>query len=433
MTAAPVSAAAPFTPTRLDRWRIGFFAALLVLNVLQYVLLLAGVPRYYERIATGTVPTVVVGGQLRSSQTLILTEAAARGLTPAAYAVYFIVWNLAFAAAFWAAAALVLVKAGGHWFRWMTAVFLMYYPSGQLWAIVEVSQINYSALTLYGLMWPMLVVFFYLFPDGRGVPRWSRWPMAGLALIHLGLQAINLAAEWPGSSVILPPGLENLFDVIILGLVFTLGCQTYRYLRVAGPVERKQMQWFVGGLLLIVGSILLTTVLTGNSDSSSANGYWSDLDNATGLIVPAAITISILRYRLWDIDVIIRRTLVYGVLSGLLGLLYFGSVVALESVLRGLTGGGSQVAIVLSTLLIAALFGPLRGRVQALIDRRFYRRKYDAARTLAAFGASVRDDVDLDALGQRLTAVVDDTMQPAHIRLWTPGKPPRPKLPEGSS
>jgi hypothetical protein len=101
-----------------------------------------------------------------------------------------------------------------------------------------------------------------------------------------------------------------------------------------------------------------------------------------------------------------------------LALLYFGSVVVFEGLLRGVTGSGSQAAIVLSTLLIAALFGPLRGRVQALIDQRFYRRKYDAARTLAAFAASVRDDVDLDALGQRLAAVVDETMQPAHVGLW---------------
>jgi hypothetical protein len=105
-------------------------------------------------------------------------------------------------------------------------------------------------------------------------------------------------------------------------------------------------------------------------------------------------------------------------------LLYLGSVVAFESLLRGVTGGGSHIAIVLSTLLIAALFGPLRARVQRAIDRRFYRRKYDAARTLAAFGASVRDEVNLDALGDRLTAVVDDTMQPASVGIWLPAHAP---------
>jgi hypothetical protein len=148
-------------------------------------------------------------------------------------------------------------------------------------------------------------------------------------------------------------------------------------------------------------------------------GFAGDLGNGLALIIPAAITISILRYRLWDIDVIIRRTLVYALLTALLALAYFGSVVVLQGAFGVLTGQSqSTLVTVLSTLVIAALFVPLRRQVQALIDRRFFRRKYDAAHTLAAFAMNARDDVDLNELIDGLSEVVDETMQPAYVDVW---------------
>jgi hypothetical protein len=137
------------------------------------------------------------------------------------------------------------------------------------------------------------------------------------------------------------------------------------------------------------------------------------------LTFPLSIAFSILRYRLWDIDILIRRTLVYTLLTAVLGLVYLGSVVLLQAVVRTFTGGTeSSLVTVISTLAIAALFLPLRQRIQALIDRRFYRRSYDAARALEAFGQAARDDVDLNVLGERLLAVVEETMQPDHVSLW---------------
>ena len=131
-----------------------------------------------------------------------------------------------------------------------------------------------------------------------------------------------------------------------------------------------------------------------------------------------------LRYRLWEIDILINRTLVYGTLTGILALVYVGSIIAFQSLLRGFFNQTSEVAIVISTLLIAALFQPLRKLLQARIDRRFFRRKYDAERTLAAFSATLRNEVDLDQLREDVIAVVEETMQPEHISLWI--RPPDP-------
>jgi hypothetical protein len=137
------------------------------------------------------------------------------------------------------------------------------------------------------------------------------------------------------------------------------------------------------------------------------------------LCLPVSLAIAITRYRLWDIDVIIRRTLIYSTLTAVLALAYFGSIVSLQSILSAVTGESrNALATVLSTLAIAALFGPVRSRVQAAIDRRFYRRKYDAARTLAAFGAQARDVVELEQLSGQLLRAVEETMQPVHASLW---------------
>jgi hypothetical protein len=178
--------------------------------------------------------------------------------------------------------------------------------------------------------------------------------------------------------------------------------------------ERQQFKWFAYGTAVFLGALFLMDA------ALQIGGPWARfVVIVTGLsAIPVAVGIAILRYRLYDIDLLINRTLVYGVLTGILALVYLGGVVALQALFRYLTGQGSQLAIVASTLAIAALFGPLRRRIQAFIDRRFYRRKYDVTKTLEAFSATLRDETDLDALRADLVGVVGETMQPAHVSLW---------------
>jgi hypothetical protein len=214
--------------------------------------------------------------------------------------------------------------------------------------------------------------------------------------------AITMLTE-AGVYVILVAGLLSVISVVL------------RY-RSAGGVERQQIKWFAYAAGIIAGCVVFAGLLGLNLP-----GAWDALFETVPLVaLYAAIGIAILRYRLYDIDIVINRTLVYGMLSALLAALYFGSVAITQAVLRALTGQGQQpqLAIVVSTLVIAALFNPLRRRIQSFIDRRFYRSKYDARKTLEAFSAKLRDETDLDALSDDLVGVVKETMQPAHVSLW---------------
>ena len=208
------------------------------------------------------------------------------------------------------------------------------------------------------------------------------------------------------------------FFFVLVSWLFAVAAMITRMDQARGA-ERQQLKWFVYTVVLLVVGFL--AALLGFGQHSVA---WN-LGIAAFNFLPIAAGIAILRYRLYDIDVVINRTLVYGVLTAALALVYVGSIVLLQGLFRALTGETSQLAVVASTLAIAALFVPLRRRVQAFIDRRFYRRKYDVAETLQAFNVRRRNDVDLDSVADDLVEVVRETMQPAHVSLWL--RPPERK------
>jgi len=267
------------------------------------------------------------------------------------------------------------------------------------------------------------VLFVFLFPNGKLPVRWLRWP-AFLYVTAMTMMAVGVVAhvEVLADSEWLYPAFMAAF---LLPLPLGLAGQWIRYRRLSTPLERQQTKWVVLGLAFLVGVILgdiSVQIITADRPGLSWLMLVMNLLILLALaLVPVTLAFSILRYRLWDIDRLIHRSLLYGVLSVALAGLYLGSVIVLQSGLRAVTGQGqSQVATVVSTLFIAAVAGPLRTRVQLAIDRQFNRRRYDAARTLAAFGLAMRDNsvADLDRLNNQLVNVVQDTLEPEKVSLW---------------
>ena len=202
-----------------------------------------------------------------------------------------------------------------------------------------------------------------------------------------------------------------------------VAAQVYRYRRVSGLVERQQTKWVVFSTAVgVVGLTGMNVFAFALLPRGAGMTYFYFVAWAVAyclmLLIPVSFGVAVLHSRLWEIDLVINRTLVYGSLTAILALVYFGGVTLLQRVFHSLTGQGSTFAVVTFTLVIAAIFNPLRRRIQSFIDRRFYRRKYDAAKTLEAFSARLRDETDLGRLGEDLMGVIKETMQPAHASLW---------------
>jgi hypothetical protein len=265
-----------------------------------------------------------------------------------------------------------------------------------------------------------------LFPNGRLLS--SRWrPFAWLSVLLTAVGTIMSAfSSGPilGLNVPNPLGVEGLpnayeqFQALMFALIFVASASLLVRLHRARGVERQQIKWVAyAGALAASASLLNYTIF------EAMDVRWLELVGKVPALVgilgiPTAVGIAILRYRLYEIDTLINRTLVYGSLTTILAAHYFGSIVWLQIVFVELTGQRSTLAVVASTLIIAALFNPWHRWVQAFVDRRFYRRKYDARKTLESFSAKLRDETDLDALSDDLVGVVRETMQPAHVSLW---------------
>ena len=415
------------TEARLyGRWLLGARIACLGISLFALIIWVWGIPIRYAQLGTiCTAAPANCGDQQPTTASIPQFQAA--GISLGFYAAYTGTLEVLFTLVFLILAALIF------WHKSDTRIGLL---TGLLLVTVGITQTDANALgaavpalrtpvmLLEALSYACVGLFLYIFPDGRFAPRWTRFLVG--AWIPLFLVSEFILSD---ALVILP-----LFGFLVPSLFL----QVYRYRRVSTPIQRQQTKWVVLGTLIgLLGSMGIETTLSFAPQSQSPGGWEFLVGNTTlyllTALVPISIGVAILRSRLWDIDALINKALVYGSLTALLAALYAGLIIGLESLAGAIGGTSAQqpVVLVVSTLAIAALFQPLRRRLQALIDRRFYRRKYDAARTLAAFSATLRSEVDLSQLRAHLLAVVEETMQPTLVTLWL--RPPGRRIEEQQS
>jgi hypothetical protein len=322
-------------------------------------------------------------------------------------------------------ALLLLRRRADSWFvLYVALVFaVMTGARGPMLAVGELVPAVGRLETIIGAVgWQLFFILFLFFPDGRPAPGWARWigyGWAGYVLYQVTWYA--LSNDGPDAASVNPVEGALFTGVVIVAI----GSQVYRYLHRSDVVQRQQTKWVVFTLAVGLAVIVLSVTLGFQQPNHARIGrdlavalfLWA-LFNLVFAIVPAAIGIAILRYRLWDIDVIIRRTLAYAIVSATLAAFYLFSVVGLQALFVRLTGQESTLAVVGATLAAAALFQPLRGAVQRQIDRRFFRTRYDARMVLEAFADRAQRSTELDVLAADLLATVDETLKPERGRLW---------------
>jgi hypothetical protein len=393
------------------RWLLAARTACLGVSLITFVIWVWGIPLRYAQL--GTICTTTVCGDQQPTLASI-SQFQAAGTSIGFYAAYTGTVEVLFMLVFLILAVLIFWRKSHTRIGLLTALFLVTYGATETDATALAAAVPVWTIPvqiLQPLAYICLGLFIYLFPDGQFAPRWTRIVIAAWIPLFL------ISVAFLPSEVFTP----LLFGFILLSLY----AQIYRYRRVSTSAQRQQTKWVVFGictsLLGSIGIIASTNFLS----LPQSPGSWGFFVGNTcvylfGAIIPLSIAIAILRSRLWDIDALINKALVYGLLTTLLAALYAGLILGLESLAGAIGGQTSQqpVVLVISTLAIAALFQPLRRRIQALIDRRFYRRKYDAAKTLAAFSATLRSEVDLSQLRAHLLTAVEETMQPTLVTLW---------------
>ena len=388
-------------------------------------LFIAGVPAEVALLRQ-----VCVGSGASCQPTQLTVEGArslqALGLAPAEYATILVALDIFSVCCWYLVALLLFLRRSADRMALFSALTLVAFGVGRFSLAPSAFALTHPQWTLavHGARFlgsTCLSVFVYNFPGGHFAPGWMRW--IALAWIAPQLGEFFL----PGTLVDLtrmPPLLQLAgFLGFVISAIFA---QIYRYRRISTSLQQRQTRWVVFGMAVsLVGYLTLAFVLPLLAPSVIQPGTAANLaiQAATTLVmllIPLTIGIAILRARLFDIDVLINRALVYGTLTAALAALYAGCVVSLQTVFDGFLRfiPGSQLAIVASTLAAIALFQPLRHRVQRAIDRGFYRHKYDAAKTLSAFSMTLRSELDLDELRAHLLQAVHETMRPTHVSLW---------------
>jgi hypothetical protein len=424
----PTDAAAATAPRLRGHWlvvaRIAWVAAMLLAIAFDAAILLLN--HAYLRVVGPAIPCDVCGPLNRLGPADVQTLHQL-GLSVDAFAWFVVAVQLLVMLGFGAVGAVLFWRASAHPVALLASLTLVLFPTtfsvsasplGLLpqWFVLFGNSLAFLSIMCVGL-------FFCVFPSGRFAPRWTRWLLLAWAAYWACFYSL------PNTFVLTAPS----FAIQVCLAIGVVAAQVYRYRCVSTPAQRQQTKWVVLGTALAFGGYQATFLVVAVFPTSVF--AISLLANDLGYIgstlfwpfLPLSIGIALLRYRLFDIDVIIRRTLLYGSLTALLGALYFGMVVGVQTVVGAVDPQAAQfpVIIVATTLLIAAVFTPLRQRIQNVIDRRFYRAKYDAARTLEAFATSLRTETDLAELSEQLMTVVQETMQPASVSLWlaAPGRP----------
>jgi hypothetical protein len=388
------------------------------LVVFTLVVVFASLPIYIAQLERTCAGVACEYQQLTPEQAAALKG---MGLSLAGYAAYTIALLLISIAVCLAVSALIVWRRSND--RMALIVALLLITLGPIIETIDFSAANSSPWLIPNeclgfLPIGLLLLVFSLFPSGQFVPSFMRWTLVVFIVIQIPLVFFPSASFMPDITVSQPGWLVSLGEMATLALV-----QIYRYRKVSSPRQRQQTKWIVFGFAVPVTiHVGLTVPGVLFPDLTEHSSLYLLISNEQGFLLPLCLPLSfgfaMLRYRLWEIDALINRTLVYGVLTLILTSLYVGLIFGLQALLRGIVSQNSDVAIVVSTLAIAALFQPLRQRIQALIDRRFYRRRYDAAKTLQAFNTSLRNEMDLSHLSEQLLAVVGETMQPASLSLW---------------
>ncbi len=398
------------------RWLLLAQVLWLTLVILTLAILGASLPVYIAQIHPPCAGSACGFLQLTPEQAEALTG---MDLFPGMYSAYTLALTLALVAVCLVVSAVIVWRRSDD--RMALLVALLLVTLGPLASMFNVSaspspwQVPNECLSFLFLVLFLLVLS--LFPSGRCVPRWMRWPLVALLAVQVPFTFFPAVAALHISAVSLG------FLVFVGGALLLVVAQLYRYRRVSGPLERQQTKWVVFGFAVLITYMVLGVVpyLLFPVLSSPGSFYlpaYVAVQDFLLLVIPLSFGFAMLRHRLWDIDALINRTLVYGTLTVILTAIYVGLIFGLQALLRGLISQDSSVAIVLSTLAIAALFQPLRHRIQRVIDHRFYRRRYDAAKILVSFSATLRHEVDLDQLREQLVAVVEETMQPTFVSLW---------------
>jgi hypothetical protein len=369
--------------------------------------------------------------QLAAPDQAVRAELTMLGLSPGMYAFCQVALDTIFVVVFATIGGLIFLRKPDDPVALLVALMLVTWgPGNDIMVLTPGALLPPEPLTWWH--WPFVLIeyvafmswmlFFYLFPSGRFVPRGARWLAVGW-IVFAGLW--NFFGATPLAPLNWPKPLFAVAIAVLWGS-FPV-CQVYRYRRASDAVQRQQTKWVVFGVAVAVVGFLLTLVAVGPPpvdlpQEQVGRGLVSMLlMDLFVLAIPVSIGVAVLKYRLFDIDRLINRTLVYGLLTAILGLGYVGAVLVLSQVLGQ---DRSNLAVAGSTLVVAAMFQPARHRIQTAVDRRFNRRPYGAAKAIEAFSTRLRDQVDLDTLSTELLAAVDQIMEPTRVSLWLRPSPP---------